>query len=469
MRGRSYSPSPSPPPPHTHRSGGGGGGRRGYSSRRGSGRSPSLPPPPAPPPPHRDRRDRGYSRDRDLPTSLLAISYFYIVFLVVAAIPLIVFLGGRFNDRRRSPPRYSRSPRHSRSPPPRNRSRSHHYYSPPPKRREYSRSVSPEERRYSRERSYSPQKRERSYSRSPPPFNGSGSRNRSQSPAKDPPSRSRSPTPERESSRGASMFDAMVDAIYYCIEASNFNNIPIVVTETGWPSFGGRNELDATLENAETYNNNLIMRVLNDSGPPSRQKITINTYIYELFDEDKRVEPITEKNWGIYYTNESNVYPLRFSASNQITENSSTAVFCVAKDDADTDKLKGGLSWACGQGQANCVAIQAGKPCYFPNNLESHASYAYNDYFLKMHNAGGTCDFDGTATITTKDPSHGSCIYAVGSSNSSSDGRSSSSTAFGPVSPFGAATLNLQMSTLQYLIIDILYYCIFNTGGVFMT
>ncbi|KAJ7955417.1 Serine/arginine-rich SC35-like splicing factor [Quillaja saponaria] len=99
---------------------------------------------------------------------------------------------GRFQDRRRSPPRYSRSPQYSRSPLPRYRSysKSHDHHSPPPKGRQYSRSVSPGERRYSRERSYSRQGRGRSYSRSPPPYNGS--RSRSQSPTKGP-SRSRSP------------------------------------------------------------------------------------------------------------------------------------------------------------------------------------------------------------------------------------------------------------------------------------
>ncbi|KAK7283841.1 hypothetical protein RIF29_13589 [Crotalaria pallida] len=44
----------------------------------------------------------------------------------------------------------------------------------------------------------------------------------------------------------------------------------------------------------------------------------------------------------LVYTNGSKVYPLSFSASNQITGNSSS-VFCVAKDNADTDKLKAGL------------------------------------------------------------------------------------------------------------------------------
>lgn len=246
-----------------------------------------------------------------------------------------------------------------------------------------------------------------------------------------------------------SMFDAMVDATYYSIEALNFNNIPIVVTETGWPSFGGANEPDATEENAELYINNMIQRVMNDSGPPSQPNIAINTYIYELFNEDKRNGPVSEKNWGIFYTNGSTVYPLSFGASDQITGNSS-GVFCVAKDGADTDKLQSGLSWACGQGGANCAAIQPGQPCYVPNNVKSHASYAYNDYYQRKHSSGGTCDFDGTATITTKDPSSSSCIFA-GSSNSSTGGLSLPPTALGPSGPFGAS-MNLQVSSLKYLI-----------------
>ncbi|PNX73962.1 glucan endo-1,3-beta-glucosidase 4-like protein [Trifolium pratense] len=203
-----------------------------------------------------------------------------------------------------------------------------------------------------------------------------------------------------------SMFDAMVDATYYSIDALNFKDIPVVVTETGWPSFGGANEPDATAENAETYNNNMIQRVLNDSGPPSQPNIPINTYIYELFNEDKRNGPISEKNWGIVYTNGSAVFPLSYGgASGQITGiGNSSGVFCVAKDGADTDKLQNGLSWACGQGGANCAPIQQGQRCYLPNNVKSHASYAYNDYYQKNQGVGGTCDFDGTAEISTQDP-----------------------------------------------------------------
>lgn len=209
-----------------------------------------------------------------------------------------------------------------------------------------------------------------------------------------------------------SMFDAMVDATYYSMDALNFSGIPVVVTETGWPWQGGSNEPDATVENAETFINNLIRRVSNNSGPPSQPTIPINTYIYELFNEDKRSGPVSEKNWGVLFTNGTAVFPLSLSgSSSQITGNS-TAVFCVAKDDASEDKLEEGLNWACGQGQANCSAIQSGQPCYLPNNFKNHASYAFNDYYQKKRSAGGTCDFDGTATTTTDDPSKFAQVFS---------------------------------------------------------
>ncbi|KAF2314539.1 hypothetical protein GH714_027417 [Hevea brasiliensis] len=210
-----------------------------------------------------------------------------------------------------------------------------------------------------------------------------------------------------------SMFDAMVDATYYAIDTFNISGIPIIVTETGWPWLGGANEPDATVENAETFNNNLIRRVLNDSGPP--------------------------------------IYTLGLSTSNRITGNSSVT-FCAAKQNADSAKLQEGLNWACGQGGANCTAIQQGHPCYLPNTYQNHASYAYNDYYQKMHSTGGTCDFDGTATTTTVDPSYGSCIF-TGSSNSSTSGRIFPPVAFGPISPQGgSSSLSFETSKAQSLL-----------------
>ncbi|KAL4591319.1 hypothetical protein LXL04_004277 [Taraxacum kok-saghyz] len=234
-----------------------------------------------------------------------------------------------------------------------------------------------------------------------------------------------------------SMFDAMVDATYNAISAFNYPAIPIVITETGWPWAGGGKERDATVENAETFNNNLIKRVLNGSGPPSQPGIPMNTYIYELFNEDKRPGPESEKSYGLYYSNGSSVYALGLDAIGGGVSVNGSGGFCVAKKGADVSGLEDGLNWACGPGQANCSAIQSGQPCYMPDTIENHASFAYNDYYQRMQSVGGTCDFSGTAVITTVDPSYGSCVFR-GSTNASIGGLVQP--AFGPVGPTGSVS-----------------------------
>ncbi|WZZ62335.1 glucan endo-1,3-beta-glucosidase 4 [Brassica napus] len=235
-----------------------------------------------------------------------------------------------------------------------------------------------------------------------------------------------------------SMFDAMVDAAYYSMVALNFSKIPVVVTETGWPSSGGSDETAATVSNAETFNSNLIKRVLNNSGPPSRPDTPINTYVYELYNEDKRSGPESEKNWGMFYPNGTSVYPLGLSGGGGGGSEAlnGTTLFCVAKTDADDDKLEDGLNWACGQGRANCGPIQPGQACYLPNDIKSHASFAYNDYYQKMKGVGGTCDFDGTAITTPRDPSYRTCAY-TGSLNANGTGGNFPPTALGPASQVG--------------------------------
>ncbi|CAN4089787.1 unnamed protein product [Withania somnifera] len=247
-----------------------------------------------------------------------------------------------------------------------------------------------------------------------------------------------------------SMFDALVDATYNSIEALNFSDIPVVVTETGWPWDGDSKEPDATKENAKTFNNNLIRRVSNDTGPPSQPKNPINTFIYEMFNEDKRPGPISERSWGIFSTNGSDVYSISLGSSAGISDNSSRA-FCVAKQGADENKLQDGLNWACGQGHANCSAIQSGQPCYFPDTLQNHASYAYNDYYQRMRSLGGTCDFDGTATTTTQDPSSRTCKF-TGSSNS---GGVLPPAAFGPIGQTSQSP-TIQSSVTVYTVVIVL-------------
>uniref|UniRef100_A0A0E0N7I9 Uncharacterized protein n=1 Tax=Oryza rufipogon TaxID=4529 RepID=A0A0E0N7I9_ORYRU len=69
-------------------------------------------------------------------------------------------------------------------------------------------------------------------------------------------------------------FDAIVDTFYSALESAGAGNVPIVVSESGWPSAGGT---AASASNAQTYNQNLIKHV--GQGTPKRAgKIEINIF-----------------------------------------------------------------------------------------------------------------------------------------------------------------------------------------------
>ncbi|GLJ54400.1 hypothetical protein SUGI_1168410 [Cryptomeria japonica] len=109
------------------------------------------------------------------------------------------------------------------------------------------------------------------------------------------------------------LFDALVDTIYSAMEALGFSNIPIVVTESGWPSYGSGENGVATMENAQTYSNNLIKHVLSKTGTPKRPGKSIETLIFALFNENMKGGDETERHFGLFYPNKTPVYPVNFS------------------------------------------------------------------------------------------------------------------------------------------------------------
>lgn len=210
----------------------------------------------------------------------------------------------------------------------------------------------------------------------------------------------------------SNVFDAVVDATYAAMASLNFTNTQVVVTETGWPSKGDSKEPDATLENANTYNSNLIRRVLNKTGTPKRPGLAVSTFIYELYNEDKKPGPVSEKNWGLFDANGVPIYIMHLTDSGNVLANDTTnQTYCAAKEGADKKMLQAALDWACGPGRVDCSPLLQGQPCYEPDNVASHATFAFDAYYHKMGKAADACDFNGVATITTTDPSHGSCVF----------------------------------------------------------
>uniref|UniRef100_A0A803PCK3 glucan endo-1,3-beta-D-glucosidase n=1 Tax=Cannabis sativa TaxID=3483 RepID=A0A803PCK3_CANSA len=202
------------------------------------------------------------------------------------------------------------------------------------------------------------------------------------------------------------VFDAVVDAAYFAMSYLNITNVPVVVTESGWPAKGDSTEPDATVDNANTYNSNLIRHVLNNTGTPKRPGIAVSTFIYELYNEDLRPGSTSEKNWGLFDADGIPIYILHLTGAGTVLANDTTnQTFCVAKEGSDRKMLQAALDWACGPGKVDCSPMLQGQSCYQPDNVVAHATYAFNAYFQRMAKSPGTCDFKGVATITTTDPS----------------------------------------------------------------
>nr|KAJ0210419.1 hypothetical protein LSAT_V11C400181770 [Lactuca sativa] len=78
--------------------------------------------------------------------------------------------------------------------------------------------------------------------------------------------------------------------------------------------------------------------------------------------------------------------------------------WCVADEQTPDEELQRAVVWACENG-ADCSKIQPNQPCFLPNTIKDHASFAFNSYFQRMKAHGATCYFNAAALVTDLDPS----------------------------------------------------------------
>ncbi|OAY35068.1 glucan endo-1,3-beta-glucosidase 12 [Manihot esculenta] len=234
-----------------------------------------------------------------------------------------------------------------------------------------------------------------------------------------------------------SLFDAQIDAVFAALSALKYDDIKMVVTETGWPSKGDENEIGASVENAAAYNGNLVRRILTGGGTPLRPKADLTVYLFALFNEDEKNGPTSERNYGLFYPNEQKVYDIPFTVeglknytdrrspvsggqkvnppvNGGVSKSTTGNTWCVGNPEAGKEKLQAALDYACGEGGADCRPIQPGATCYDPNTVVAHASFAFNSYYQKKGREIGTCYFGGAAYIVTQAPKYGKCEFPTG-------------------------------------------------------
>jgi exo-beta-1,3-glucanase (GH17 family) len=106
------------------------------------------------------------------------------------------------------------------------------------------------------------------------------------------------------------IFDASLDALYVAMGKIGRANFPVIVGECGWPTQG---DPAATVDNAQTFNQNLITHCKSGTGTPRRSG-QIRCYVFEMYDENlKSTGPGPfEVAWGVYNTNLRSKYALNW-------------------------------------------------------------------------------------------------------------------------------------------------------------
>ena len=242
------------------------------------------------------------------------------------------------------------------------------------------------------------------------------------------------------------LLDAQLDAVNSATTKLGYGDVRLAVGETGWPTKGDATQTGANIVNAEDYNRRLVRKILSTTsvGTPLRPGIFIPTYIFALFNEDLKPGATSERNWGLLYPDLTPVYSIDLTG--QLTDNQyspsppaaasppasnsstpsppppatntsappvlltpasspSSGTWCVTNPASDNTTITDALNYACGTSTSICSAIQVNQNCYAPNTLDSHASWAFNNYYQTYKTAGGSCFFGGAAILTSTDPS----------------------------------------------------------------
>ena len=215
----------------------------------------------------------------------------------------------------------------------------------------------------------------------------------------------------------SNVFDANLDTLVWALRKSEVPDLKILVGEIGWPTDGNK-FANRTL--AKRFYDGLMKKLATGAGTPLRPG-RLSVYLFGLVDEDmKSVAPGNfERHWGIFYFDGKPKFPIDFSGNGQskmpvaakgvVPLESKWCVF-GKPEMKNSSKLGDLVNYACSN--ADCTALGYGSSC---NNLDRNGniSYAFNMYFQMQSQDVQACDFDGMATITTKNASTGTCLFPI--------------------------------------------------------
>lgn len=105
------------------------------------------------------------------------------------------------------------------------------------------------------------------------------------------------------------MFDMLMDAVYVSMMKLGYKDVEIAVGETGWSAAGETFEQPrCSVENAAAYNGGLVRKIDAGRGTPLMPRKRFDVYIFGLFNENQKSGPLSERNFGLFRPDFTQVY-----------------------------------------------------------------------------------------------------------------------------------------------------------------
>lgn len=215
------------------------------------------------------------------------------------------------------------------------------------------------------------------------------------------------------------VFDANFDTLVSALNRVGLENMPIIIGEIGWPSEG---DVNANFTFAERFYDGLLKRMATKQGSPLRPNQTIETYLFSLFDEDRKsIAPGSfERHWGIFRYDGQPKYLIDLSdegIGKKLPVGAKYVEYlprrwCVLDTDAilDPNMVEANVNYACTN--SDCTALGLGSTCNGMDE-EGKASYAFNMYYQVENQNDESCFFQGLAMVTTRNASRGRCNFIL--------------------------------------------------------
>ncbi|CAN1228305.1 Probable glucan endo-1,3-beta-glucosidase A6 [Linum grandiflorum] len=169
------------------------------------------------------------------------------------------------------------------------------------------------------------------------------------------------------------LLDQMLDSVFFAMTKLGYKDIRVAISETGWPHAGDLDQPGANTRNAAVYNRNVIRKMTAKPpiGTPAKPGVAIPTFIFSLYDENRKSGPGTERHWGLLRPDGTAVYDIDLTGSRTDSEYRAIPegrnnlaykgkVWCVVARGADMKSLGKELAYACSHGNKTCEALEPG-------------------------------------------------------------------------------------------------------------